>query len=548
MQSENSRGHWRPPCRCCGGLIGALFLVQASAMAAADPPVAGDDALAWRGLWSDADAGVAEFRGIPFARPPLGELRWRAPQPLPDHDSSGGPRDATRFAAACMQDDGAVEWYVQVAAAFGYSAEVVARPQGVSEDCLYLNIWTPRPEPEAALPVIVFVHGGGNTGGWSYEPNYRGGALANRGVVVVTVAYRLGPLGFFAHPALNNGPGHPVANFGLLDLRAAFQWIRRHITAFGGDANKITAIGESAGALNLLDLLLADLSRMQSQTAGGGLSFDRLVSQSIGGPLVERESLQQEQVFGARMAAALGLDSDASAADLRAVAAERWVAAIRSLPPDYYPDSVVDGLTLTRYPLAALADLRAEGIELILGSNADEWRMYLDPETSQDDLEHWIAPYDNPAALRAEVADLPDPRRALDRLETWRNMECPSRLIADWANGSGGRAWMYRFTRVRAGAGGLALGAYHGAELPYVFDSHDGWLDTAAQDRQLGARMMSYWVAFARSGNPNGPGRPNWPAYRPETCSVLELGEEIRLRQPESPALCKALGFEGLLP
>ncbi len=525
-----------------GLLILCLLSAYASPSPAAEEPTVSDGGYAWRGLWDRDHSGVAEFRGLAFAQPPVGKLRWRAPQPLAVNIDGSVVTDATRFAPACMQDEGAVDWYIGVAAAFGQPAEVVSRPVAVSEDCLYLNVWTPRVEPGADLPVMVFVHGGGNSGGWSYEPNYHGGALAQRGVVVVTVAYRLGPLGFFAHPALDNGRGQPVANFGLLDLRAAFAWVRGHIRAFGGDPGNISAFGESAGALDLVDLLLADLEEAGARAR----SFERLVSQSIGGPLLQRQSLQQEQEIGLKMAAAVGLGPDASAAELRAVPAERWVEAVDTLPDDYYPDSVVDGITLKRNPLDALSGLRATGVELILGTNADEWLMYLEPDTSLADLESWIARHPDPEGLRASVADLPDPRRALDRLETFLNMECPSRLLADWANARGGRAWMYRFTRVRAAAGGRALGSYHGAELPYLFASHDAWLATAEADLELGRTMMDYWVGFAGSGNPNGPGRPDWPAFGTTSASVLELGDYVRLLPADWPGLCVALGLAEL--
>ncbi len=168
-----------------------------------------------QGAWSGSKGDIAAFKGIPFAAPPVGDLRWRAPEP---HQPRQGLQTALEYAPVCMQTDYIIDWYARVAAAFGHGADVVVRPKGVSEDCLYLNIWTPTLAVDARLPVMIYVHGGSNKGGWSYEPNYVGDLLAQQSVVVVSIAYRLGPLGFFSHPSLANGPRMPVANFGLLDI------------------------------------------------------------------------------------------------------------------------------------------------------------------------------------------------------------------------------------------------------------------------------------------------------------------------------------------
>jgi len=184
------------------------------------------------GSWADSSNGIAVFKGIPFATPPLGGLRWRAPVP---NQPRTGPQNAREFALACMQTPIMTEWYADVAKAFDSGPEVAAAPHGVSEDCLYLNLWSPRLDPDARLPVMIWVHGGSNKGGWSYEPNYIGAKLAEKGVLVVTIAYRLGAFGFFSHPVLDNGENQPVANFGLLDIEQAIHWVRDNITVFGGD-------------------------------------------------------------------------------------------------------------------------------------------------------------------------------------------------------------------------------------------------------------------------------------------------------------------------
>lgn len=518
-----------------------LFLALSGPALAAAPqavaPVVSAGGEQLRGAWEDGQTPVAVFRGVPFAAPPVGELRWRAPRP---HLPRPGIQSATRFAPACMQGSSGVDWYVEVAAAFEQGPEVVGRPEGVSEDCLYLNVWTPGTDPDARLPVMVFVHGGGNSGGWAYEPNYVGARLAARGAVVVTIAYRLGPFGFFAHPALEEGSGEAVANFGLLDIRAAFEWVRDNASAFGGDADRIMAFGESAGAINLVDLLLADVARGQSRTS----LFRRLVSQSIGGPLEQRQDLEQEQAVGLRMAGYMGLGPGAGADALRAVPADEVLAAAARLPDDHYPDGVIDGRTLPMHPMEVISSARADGVRMVLGTNADEWLMYIDESDGEPALYAWAAeaaPGREEELLHA-VADAPDPRRALDRLETARQMLCPSRYLAEWVNASGGRAWIYHFTRQRQGPGGARLGAYHGAELPYVFDTHDAWLPTDDSDRRLTVQLMERWLAFAANGDPLVTGRAEWPPYRQAAPAIMELGDRTGLTPLFGADLCELLG------
>jgi para-nitrobenzyl esterase len=502
------------------------------------PPTVSANGESLTGVWDGPGGTIASFRGVPFASPPVGELRWRAPRP---HAPRSGEQDAVRFAPACSQTDSAVDWYTGVASAFGHGEEVVDRPAGVSEDCLYLNIWSPEIDPAADLPVMVFVHGGGNSGGWSYEPNYRGAVLAARGLVVVTIAYRLGPFGFFSHPALDNADGEPVANFGLLDIRAAFGWVRNHIRAFGGDPGHITGFGESAGALDLVDLLLADLSQGQ----GSQSLFRRLISQSLGGSLQGRDTLADEQEIGVRLAQILGLTDAVTAAQLRAIPAGRLLAAAGKLPDDYYPDGVVDGRTLFRQPMEVIQSARADGVDLILGTNADEWLMYIDEGATRTDLERYAseAAPGRSRELLAAVSGESDPRRALDRLRTARAMMCPSRQLAAFANASGGHGRVYYFSRQRSGPGGAQLGAYHGTELPYVFGTHDRWLPTEPQDLALTETVMGYWGAFARTGDPNGPGRPQWPVYTVRQPMAMVLGEVAGAAPAPDDGLCGLLGM-----
>lgn len=488
------------------------------------------------GRWTDDLESVAVFKGIPFAAPPVGDLRWRSPQP---HEPRDGVQSAGEFAAACMQDSHIIDWYADLAAGFGASPGETARPSVIGEDCLYLNVWTPALDPDAKLPVMAWFHGGSNKAGWSYEPNYDGGKLAAKGAVVVTIGYRVGPFGFFAHPSLKPTPEDPaVANFGWLDQSAALGWIQEHIDAFGGDPRNVTAIGESSGA--------GDLANMLGTEIATGL-MRRAIAQSPGSNLVKRRTLQAEQDIGWRLAEELGVANNEHTIDeLRKVPAERILAAAERLLPGHYYEVVIDNVTFMQSPLETLRKEQDIKIDLLIGTNRDEWLMYYPDDMDWDDVEDWLdgAAPDAAEALLVQVADETDPRRALDRLETAYRMLCPNRRAAARITAAGGRVWFYRFTRQRRGAGGASVGVYHGAEIPYVFNTHDEWLPTDQTDRKLTEIIMDYWVQFARTGDPNVAGRPAWPEFSMAEPRVMELGNEVRAIQAVDPALCLRLGPE----
>jgi len=250
-------------------LPASLLLLSSLVFASGPDVVINGETL--RGVEVDG-VNVSAFLGVPFAAPPVGDLRWQGPQ---EYQPKRDFRDASRFAPACMQKQRIVDWYRDLAELFGNPRDVVA-DLPVSEDCLYLNIWSPAIDSSEKLPVMVYVHGGSNRSGWSWEPNYHGHALAQQGVVVVSIAYRLGDFGFFAHPELGQGP--VVANFGLWDQVAALQWIQDHIAAFGGDADRVTLFGESSGGGNIVALMSAENTDNLFQqvilqsTAGFGLA------------------------------------------------------------------------------------------------------------------------------------------------------------------------------------------------------------------------------------------------------------------------------------
>lgn len=493
------------------------LLAAACADRADTPPVVDVSGARYTGTWLD-DGGSAAFLGLPFAEPPTDERRWRPPEPVAE--PVGG--SATEFAPACMQGPHMVDWYRDLVERFGGDPDLFPVP-GFSEDCLYLNVWTPEPDPTAGLPVMVWIHGGGHKGGWSYEPNYVGDALARRGVVVVSIAYRVDVLGFFSHPDLE------ISNFGLLDQVRALEWVRDHIGAFGGDADNVTVFGESAGA--------ASIGYLLAMPAARGL-FRRAIHQSAGYEFIHRDRradfLDEGEALAERVAG-----RGAGIAALRKAPAKALLDAAESVYADYQPNAVVDGDTLLEPPVATLERGLLGSVDLLIGSNADEWRMYLDEDTSEADVREWLAehrPGEGEALLKI-LGDAPALSR-LDRLVTARWYVCPSLQFADHVDDSGNRAWVYYFTRVRSGERAAKLGAYHGAEIPYVFGKHDGWLPTDELDRGLSETIADYWVSFARNGDPNGADRPAWPRYSAEDPAALEIGDTIDAAPHPERSLC----------
>jgi para-nitrobenzyl esterase len=456
---------------------------------------------------------------VPYAQPPVGPRRFRAPLPwLPEP----GIRSAKAFAAGCMQDDYNTRWYRQVGAYFGAGAERFADPP-FSEDCLYLNIWSPQPEPSARLPVLVWFHGGSNKAGWSFEPNYQGARLASRGrMLVVTVGYRLGVFGFLA----TSEGADVVANVGLSDQIEALRYVRRSIAAFGGDPARVTIAGESAGGADVLALLTAPAAR--------GL-YARAIIQSGGYALRGAPTRQDAQGTMQRIAERVQAHSSA---DLRSVAAEAlWNASTQITPaPHYLP--VVDGAVLTETPAARLQ--RGLGVDVLVGSNAYESLLYVDDR--DESLQQMLSSL--PTAAQTDLGpwarEAGSSRAAQNRLGSFLDMGCTAQVVAA-AVGPGHRAYLYRFTRVRQGAAEAGLGAYHGAEIPYVFDTHDDWLPTDAVDRALGEQMLIAWAAFVATGDPNRPGQVRWPVYRSDAPEALEFGDTVRAIEAPDHARCSRL-------
>ena len=501
-------------------IVAILLLLNMAAAHAASPTVIANSET----LTGLNEQGVQVFKGIPFAKPPTGNLRWQAPQP---HLPRNGQQQATEFADGCMQGQQMVEWYRDIAEAFVNDREIIQSPK-FSEDCLYLNVWTPTTTPKQKMPVMVWIHGGSNKGGWSYEPNYFGHQLAKENVVVVSIAYRLGVFGFISHPQLSKQ--QPIAsNFALHDQIAALQWIQQHISAFGGDAKQVTVFGESAGA--------ADIGYLIATEKANGL-FHRAIHQSAGYEIQRQQTLAEHHELGIALSQQLRIDqSDTAMDELRKKSANAILEAAEQVHKGHYYDPAIDQYLFTQPLLELYQNKLINPVDLMIGSNADEWYMYGPDQVTEkhllETIQTWPKPYHT--QLLGIAKQFENPKTALDKISTAWDMLCPSRLIARQLS-KHNQVWSYYFTQVRDGIGGQRLKAYHGAEIPYVFNTHDAWLTTGQRVKKLSATMLNYWVNFAKTGNPNTDSLPYWPGFSEH--KIMQLGDKVNTIKFPGYGLC----------
>ncbi len=476
-------------------------------------------------LQGAADGGLQVFRGIPYAAAPAGEHRLRAPRVVPPWT---GVRSATAFGC----------WAPQNAPMTTLTGE---EPGSLGEDCLTLNVWTPG--IDGRRPVMVWIHGGAFVSGSGVSSLYSGGRLAVQGdVVVVTVNYRLGILGFLAHPDLADDDADGAAgNWGLLDQIAALRWVRENIASFGGDPTNVTIFGESAGGMSVSDLLAMPSAR--------GL-FRRAIVQS--GP-PSAVAMDRAEEVTAKLLADLGV---ASAAAVRDLPTEAILATQASLLADRRAGlpliPVVDGSSLPVPPQQALVDGAAREVDLMIGSNRDEAKMFMvvDPLNRDPDEavlhrridaifrynDVMLRPDDVIAAyrdVRARRGDTTEPRELWSAIESDRIFRIGSIRAAE-AQSSYAPTYMYLFTWESPAMGG-ALGACHALEIPFVF----GNLTMPTMDRFAGAgpaaerlseQMSDAWIAFARNGDPNHSAIPDWPTYDGSRRATMEFGPQTQVR------------------
>ncbi len=451
----------------------------------------------------DKSTGVRTFKGVPFALPPVGELRWQPPQPVTDWK---GTRKADQFGPRCMQRP--------------IYSDMVFRSNGMSEDCLYLNVWTPAKSAKDKLPVLVYFYGGGFVGGDGSEPRYEGANMARKGVVALTVNYRLAIFGFFAHPELTKeSPHHASGNYGLLDQSAALRWVQQNISAFGGDPKRVTIAGESAGSVSVSAQMASPLSK--GLIAGAIGESGSLLGTLPALPLDEAEK------NGIKFATSIGADS---LAVLRAKSAAEILEATAK-PGTPWPSPNVDGYFLPKSPFEIYAAGEQARVPLLVGSNSEEssyvailgrdaptvanYRKALE-RLYGEKAEQIFNLY--PASTDAEVMDVAQDL-ASDRFisySTWKWLDLATR--------SGGKpSYYYLYARPRpamavaAGTSGAtpARGAVHSAEIEYAMGNLDlnhvfAW---TADDYKVSKVMQEYFANFIKTGNPNGHGLPAWPAF-----------------------------------
>jgi para-nitrobenzyl esterase len=451
-------------------------------------------------LVGNEDTTVMTFKGTPYAEAPVGVLRWRPPVPLA---AGSQERLATAYGPACPQrqhKDGTPN-------EGGYVGPT-------SEDCLSLNIFAPRGAKQA--PVMVWLYGGGNTMGANSISAYDGSAFARDGVILVSVNYRLGALGFFAHPRLTEAApkGEPLANYGLMDQVAALKWVQRNIKAFGGDPNNVTLFGESAGGVDILALMAAPSAR--------GL-FAKAVVES-GGGWSAPVALPTAEAAGVRLMGKLGVNRDASLADLRALPADQLV----SLPDgDFGP--VVDGRLLTENATQAFARGAAAPVPLIIGSNSFEASLLAAFHVSP---KIYLAMQPQGALLAYQG----EPSEQAKAYAVFNDavMGGPARWIAE-RRGSTSPTWLYYFSFRRGVYKDIYPGAPHASEIPFVFDSWDK-IDPrlskggeTRDDRALTKVVHACWVAFAKTAVPACPTPSPWPAYQPSTDQLVVFGDKVEV-------------------
>jgi len=422
--------------------------------------------------------GVASFRGIPYAAPPVGALRWRPPQPAA---AWSGVRPADKNGEICMQK---------------LSKDNGVGPGAGSEDCLTLNVFTPKANRGARLPVMVWIHGGGLVNGSGTAALYDGTRLAQQGVVVVSINYRLGRFGFFAHPALSIEPGHgELANYGLMDQIAALKWVQANVKAFGGDPAQVTIFGESAGGVSVNRLMLIPEAR--------GLFTKAIVESGVGR---ERgETLSEAELAGARFVAGLSVVGQDVAA-LRAIPAAAIVAA-GDLDMTKGEAPIIDGTLVTQGVLDGFRQGREASVPYLVGSNSLEIPgAYAGAFKGLDRL--------TPEQRVAAEAVYGGADAFKERIITDLVFGEPARALAIAHAKTGAPTYLYRFSVVSSGAPKAIKGAVHASDRQYVFQTlaASPW-PTDSRDAFLAKAISAYWVAFAKTGDPNGKGRPVWPRY-----------------------------------
>ena len=481
-----------------------------------------------RGLVVGDKKAVHAFKGIPYAAPPVGEGRWKPPQPVSPWQ---GVRDCFEFGAACPQ---------KMPTLFATIPEMAIRvPE--SEDCLFLNIWTPAERTSAKLPVLYWIHGGGYVMGAASQPLYDGQELARLGCVVVSINYRLGLFGFLAHPALSKESTDKVSgNYGLLDQIDGLRWVKRNIAAFGGDPNHVTIFGESAGGMSVLCLLAAPEAK--------GL-FHGAISQSPAWMNMAqlRETFPGEETAeqtGQRLLAGSGVPASADARQMRQLDVKALVQAapaepgpgapLRLKPLTLWIGPIVDGHVLTDNPNTLFAAGRQHAVPVIIGNTREEMSLLaLGTKFPADEaayLKQLKDDFGNLAGPVAKMYPAPDGKElkpAIIQLASDLSFVSETRHIARAHAAAGQKTFRYQFSRGSKRGFLQSLGAHHGCELAFLFQR------PAARDDDgemgISRTIGRYWINVAAAGDPNGQGLPAWPAYRLDSEEMVDFAADASI-------------------
>lgn len=495
------------------------------------------------------DPDIELFAALPFAAPPVGDLRWRAPQPPLKWQ---GVRDASEFSLECAQNtSSANDFLKRITKGLGFNwlqqrlaLRLVTQDAKIkrSEDCLYLNVRTGNRGKKELQPVMVWIHGGGHANGSGTGTYYQTNGLVKNGVVVVTINYRLGPFGYLAHPALSAESAQGISgNYGLLDQIAALQWVKENISQFGGDPDNVTIFGESAGAQSVSEILASPLSKglvhkaiLQSGASSGNLRYLKYPTHnSLGG-----------EETGARFLADLTPHGrKATPAQLRAIPTQAILDQMDKMPilaDDFYP--YVDGVVLPKQIGLAMKDGDFPYVAMLAGYNADEGSLFYtgSPTTLQ-----WTFPegYEKRIARFKELYGKDRAERLIELYQmgspqTYANgatdllgddlFGVHMRFLAKQRAKYGQPTYMYFFSRLPPNKG-QTIGAFHASEIAFVFDSHLSLPKIPQADRTLTKEMGLYWTNFAKTGDPNGNGLPVWPQFSQEEDVWLNLDHEIKI-------------------
>lgn len=451
------------------------------------------------------DGAIAAYKGIPFAAAPVGELRWKAPQPVQAWE---GVLACTHLGPSPMQGK-PVPFSM-------WSKEFLIPDEPISEDCLYLNVWTGAKANTDKLPVLVWIYGGGFTSGGSGCPIYDGEALARKGIVFVSINYRVGVLGFFAHPELSQESGHKASgNYGLMDQIAALKWVQENISAFGGDPSQVTIAGQSAGSMSVNCLVASPLAKgmFQRAIAHSGANFTR-----------NQASLAEAEQSGLEFAKRLNASS---LADLRSLSA------VDLMKQQAQRGPIIDGFVLPEHVADIFAAGKQNPVDLLTGWNEEEGILFgpvKKADAFKDDIQKQYG--EKAEKLLSFYPASTEEIAARSQLNLSRDMIFGAQNYT-WANVQAEKGqkqvYVYRFTRKVPGVGEYEkFGAFHTGEVPYAYNNLR-FVDRPWQavDHILAANMSDYWVNFIKNGNPNGTGLNDWPSYETHKKEVIILGDKI---------------------